>query len=286
MRRLDLGCDFLPFVHIPNTPSGKEHFGRAAIDQVAQVLDDLSTSDTDLMTASRYFAGPVLSLANAKSDGITTIAPGIVFNVGENGRMDVLDLSAGFTAQAEHNQKLQDRLFVGARVPAEMIGRVSSNKAISGVAMGLAFSPFAQVVGIARMARDPKHRLFYRFAQRLAQLQRVLPPGPDIGARTQWGNFLPADRDAVINSVTIALGAKGTPAAISTQTAVAMLVAAGLPIEDAQAEVERIHQENTAAAKNIADATGSEKLAADALGLELPTPPPVVKLPPSPGGAA
>lgn len=95
-----------------------------------------------------------------------------------------------------------------------------------------------------------------------------------------FGNFLPTNLAETVELVGAALQAH----AISTHTGVLMLVAAGLPIEDAQAEVDRIHAEATAAAKDIADATGSEQLAADWLGLDLPsantaTAPPKVDLP-------
>lgn len=272
MRRVDLGCDFLPIIHVPNTPSGKEHYGRSVIDTVAQLFDDIGQADTDVMTASRYSAGPVLGLAGAKMDtAVTTVQPGIVYGLGENGRMDVLDLSAGLDKLMEHRKELRDLLHVNGRVPAAIVGRISTNATISGVRLALEMAPFGQLVAVMRMSREPKYRLLPTFAARLAQLQGVLPVGPDIPAHIEFGNFMPNDKAATITSAAEALRAK----LISTQTAVAMLVSAGVPVDDARDEVDRIRAENTEAAADIANATGSEQLAADALGLDLPAQGPV-----------
>ena len=96
----------------------------------------------------------------------------------------------------------------------------------------------------------------------------------------KFGAFLPTDQAQTATAVAELLRAH----AISTQTAVAMLVAAGFPIADARAEVERIYAEDTEAAKNVADALNSEQAAADRLGVELPqqvVAAPVVNLPPA-----
>ena len=55
--------------------------------------------------------------------------------------------------------------------------------------------------------------------------------------------------------------------AISTETAVKMLQTAGLPIEDAVAEVERIRKESFAQAKLLVEATGDVNAARTMLGL-------------------
>lgn len=269
VRRDDLGIDFVPVVHCPNVSAAGEEWGTSAIDHVAQILDDMSLADTDASKASRFLGSPTIAMAgaNAPRPG-SVVAPGQMYGLGESGRMDVLDLSAGLTALMAHGDRLQDRFWQNAGVPSEVVGRADA-QAIAGVTLALRFAPFAQLVGVLRMNRDPKYRLVLKFAQRMAQVAQVLEPGPTPEARLQWGNFMPTDRAETIAAVTAALNAH----ALSTSTAVAMLVAAGLPIEDASDEVAKIRSENGSTARDIADATGSEQLAADWLGLEVPGPP-------------
>lgn len=134
------------------------------------------------------------------------------------------------------------------------------------------------MVGSARLPREPKYRLLPKMAQRLAQVAGALDAGPTPVARLRFGNFMPMNQSEVIGVVATALEAK----AISRQTGLRLLVAAGLPIDDAQAELDRIRADDTAAAKDLADATGSEELAAERLGLKLPTAgagDPVIELP-------
>ncbi len=283
VRDLDLAQDFLPVVHVPNTASSKEHYGRSVLSPVAQILDDLAGADTDTVQSARYLSDPTLALSGAKVAGTEAVAPGTVFGLGVDGRMDVLDLSAGLDKLMGHRGKLADRFWTNGRVPKSIAGTISAADVPSGIALALEMAPFASLIGGLRMARDPKYRLLFKFAQRMAQLQKALPEGETPVARMAWGNFLPTNRT---ETATIVAGAL-TAHAISTHTAVQMLVAAGFPIPDAAAEVERIRAEDerrAAVAKDLADATGSEQVAADWFGVDLPEAatggePPVIELP-------
>lgn len=279
VRDLDLGIDFLPVVHVPNTASSKEHFGRSVLASVAQILDDLAGADTDTVQSSRYLSDPTIFLTGAQVADGEVVAPGKVYAGGENGSMDVLDLAVGLEKLMAHRQHLQDRFWTNGRVPKSIAGVISAADVPSGVSLALEMAPFASLVGGLRMARDPKYRLLLKFAQRMAQIQGALPEGETPVARVAWGNFLPTNRAETAKLVTEALAAH----AISTHTAVAMLVAAGFPVPDASAEVDRITAEDlrrAEAAKQLADATGSEQVAADWFGVELPQP--AAGVPPTP----
>src|SRR6266550_276500 len=110
-----------------------------------------------------------------------------------------------------------------------------------------------------RVVRDRKYPLLLKFALRLAQANRVLPGGPTPAARLLLGASMPADRAAAIQEVVELLGGgsggKGRPA-ISIQTAVRMLIAAGLPIDSAEQEVERIQRAMFEQAVQLVEATG------------------------------
>ncbi|MEZ5140540.1 MAG: hypothetical protein R2711_17725, partial [Acidimicrobiales bacterium] len=134
-RPTDLLIDFLPVVHVPNTPSSGEHYGQAAIDLVAQVLDDVAQADTNTMNAAQYLGDPTIALSGASVPEGTLVLPGQVHGLGEKGSMDVLDLTAGLTALMALGDRLLDRFWVNGRVPREMVGRVDASSAVSGLAL-------------------------------------------------------------------------------------------------------------------------------------------------------
>jgi hypothetical protein len=272
--RVDLRLDFVPVVHIPDTPSSKEHFGRSVLARVLQLLDDLQATDTDTQAAAGLAAGPVIGLsgekaAPTKEGAEVKVAPGTVHNLGPNGRMDVLDLSGSVDALARLADHLLDRLFVNVQVPAELLGRVKGLE-VSGIRLALGFGPFIQLIRVLRLVRDSKYRLLLKFVQRVAQSGGLLPPGPTPTARLVFGSFIPSDLTGTVELVVNLLRVHG----ISRRTALAMLVDGGLDIGDLAEELAALEGEDFDGAKALADATGEEALAADYLGLELPEPPP------------
>lgn len=268
-RDVDLRIDFVPVVHVPNTPASRLHFGAAVLLLVAQILDELSASDTDVCAAGALAALPVIALADevGSTNKDRTVASGTVWKLGPNGRMDVLDLSTALPELRRNVDALLDRLSVNGKVPSELVGRTPDGAdALSGISRLVKLGPFRQLVEHLRLTRTPKDALLLKFVQRLAQVGEVLDPGELPHAEIVRGSYLPHDLSGVIADVASLL----TAHAISRQTGLAMLVDAGLSIEDAAAELDRISAEDTEGARNVADATGSELLAADRLGLDLP----------------
>lgn len=274
--RLDLGIDFIPVIHRPHTPTGREHYGRSLFDLAVRLFDDLARIDTLTMNAGQYLGHPTIGAAGVDPGTDAVVMPGRILKLGDNGRLDVLDLSSGIEQLMGLNERLRDRLGVNLGI-GELTGRTGSTS--SGVHLLLKLAPAITVVGNARMVREPKDSLLLKFAQRMAQVAGALEKGATPTARLRYGSFLPIDQAQTATAVAELLRAH----AISTQTAVAMLVAAGLPITDAQAEVDRIRAEDTEGAKNVADALNSEQAAADYLGIDLPTAtaPPTITLPPA-----
>ncbi len=274
--RADYGIDFLPVLHTPNTPTGKEHWGRSVIDLVVQVLDDLAGADTAAASASRYLKDPTVALEGAElPEGQAPImVPGHILT----GKLTPLDLSLGLEKLMDYRESLRDRAATNVSLPADLLGRTEDGGPESGFSRLIRWTPFAQTVGSLRMVR--KWHLFAKMAQRMAQVQGVLPAGPTPAVRLAWGSFLPTDKGETLRMVAEGLDAH----AISPQVATTLLVAAGFPIDDARAELDRIKAANTAAAREAADATGSERVAAEWLGVELDDagPAPVLDLPPVP----
>lgn len=239
VRNLDIGVDFIPVVHMPNTVSEEDHYGRSSLAEILQVLDDIAAADTDLNAASATTGTPPLALGGQQggSNEIRTYGPGTVFDVGD-GRMDVLDTSNSLDALLKYVRQLLERLAVNSRVAEAAIGRVNAAQVPSGIALALSFAPMEQMVREMRQVRDDKYPLIFKFVARFAMEVGLLTEGPLPELRLELGSFLPTDRKTVVDEV-VALFTAG---AVSTRTAVMMLHAAGLPIDDAALEVKRIDE--------------------------------------------
>lgn len=287
-RDLDLLIDFIPVLHTPNTPATREHFGTSSLMLVAQLLDDLSSNDTDLTDASELAALPLIYLAGGTTQDLLVRA-GLIVNGAADGRMDVLDLAQSIPALRELNADRLDRLSVNGQVPAELVGRATDGAdAMSGISRLIRLGPFRQLIEHLRLTRTPKRALMLKFVQRMAMVGGALDAGPVPAAQVVHGSYLPSDLSGVVEMVVSLLQAK----AISRSTALRMLVGAGLEIDDAQAELGRIEMEDVAGAVMAADATNSDLVAAKRLGIDpgllpaaaAPIAPTITVPPPDSGG--
>jgi hypothetical protein len=263
LRELDLRHDFIPVVHVPNTPASQQHFGRSVLSRVLQLLDDIADTDTDLQAAAALAGTPMVTVSGATLPAKLTVAPGAAYGLGVNGRMDSIDLSASVEALMKLIDVLLDRLSVNAQVPGELVGRVNAASVESGVSRALKLGPFRSLVAMLRLVREPKYRILLRMVQRLAQVGGYLAPGPTPEARLVFGSFLPADRKAVVDEVVALLTAK----AISRATALRLLAAAGLEIEDVAAELSRIAETDFDGANELMDAINDEDAVRHYLGV-------------------
>jgi hypothetical protein len=277
VNRRDLGIDFIPVIHIPNTVSLLEHYGRSSIATVLQILDDLASADTDLQSASATAGKPVLALQKSTMGGKQLeYRPGMVLEVGE-GKMDVLDTSKALDAIIKYVEFLLKRLSTSARIPEAVLGRVDASSVPSGVALALSFGPLETMVKEMRLVRDEKYPLLLKFAHRLALAAGGdnVPQTPDLVGRVAFGSYLPQDVAAAVDLVVkLLLPPGGARPAISLETAIAILMEAGLPIKDAIAEIERIQGRDFKGADDLLSALGDEAAVFDYLGREQPKEPP------------
>lgn len=283
LRRLDLRIDFLPVIHIPNTPASKEHFGRSLIGRVSQLLDDIQAADTDRAKASSTTGVPPIHLAGAVANGAVSVKPGQLFTTSENGKMTVLDTSAGLTALGELADGLRDLLSVNSQLSAETLGRVKASEVPSGLALIVAMATTVGLTRKMRLVRTRKYPLLHGQVQKLAMAGGALPPGPVLRAELAFGSVLPSDVAAVVERVVKLLQEHG----ISRATALRWLTDAGLDVGDLSEELDRIQHEDFEGARDLADAVNAEAPAAEYLGVELPEPPPappIVPVPPGPPG--
>lgn len=285
-RNIDLGIDFLPVIHEPNTVALLDHFGQSSIATILQILDDLANADTDLQAASSTTGTPPIALSGARQgENKPSYRPGEVWFLGENGKLSILDTSAALDALIKYIQFLLKRLSVNGRVPETLLGRTEITGNIAGITMALSFGPLETMVKEMRLVRSEKYPLLFKFAHRMTMAAGAEAPEVfDLPIELQFGSFLPDDIDTTIQNVTTLLQAK----AISLETAVLLLFNAGMPIEDAAEEVRRIQERDFAGASELLDATGDEAAVFDYLGRDQPADlgrpaPPVPTLPILPG---
>lgn len=258
VNRLDLGFDFIPVVHVPNTVSIAQHYGQSVISSVAQILDDLANADTDLSAASATTGTPPITLSGTMATAESlTYRPGTVFRVGDNGRMDVLDTSRSLDALLKYVDQLMDRLSTNGRMPAALLGRVNPSDVPSGVALALSFGPLSAMVREMRLARREKYRLLFKFAHRMAVVGGVAEdtlPREHATTDLDFGPFLPNDEAAAVQLVTNLLNAQ----AISLEQAVMILRAAGITERDLHAEILAIQSRDFEGANRLFDALGEQ----------------------------
>ena len=65
----DLEFDFIPVVHVPNTPAGGGHYGQSSLARVLQLLDDLQSADTDAQKAAATTGSPIIGLSGTATMG-------------------------------------------------------------------------------------------------------------------------------------------------------------------------------------------------------------------------
>lgn len=273
LRDLDLGIDFIPVVHIPNTVALKDHYGQSSLAKVLQLLDDIAGADTGLAEAAVTAANPTVLLEKARMAENPTWKAGEVWEVGD-GKASLLDTSRSLVALADYLATLLSRMETNSRLPAALLGRLKPSEVPSGVALALSFGPLSAMIGKMRLSRDEKYPLLLKFLWRMHRINdSANTPAEWVESSLLFGSFLPTDEQQVITSVTGLYQAD----LISRETAIKVLQAAGYEVDDIDAEVLRIQEADFVGAGELAAATGRKQDAIDYLGLEgeaLPAPEP------------
>lgn len=260
---MDLGIDFIPVVHIPNTVALQEHFGESTLSDVLQVIDDVQSVDTDLQAAAATTGTPPIAVTGMGDDTQTSYGPGTVLRTGD-GTATLLDTSASLDALLKLKDALLERLAVNSQTPESLLGRVKPNEVPSGIALTLSFTPHAGMIKRMRLVRVHKYRLLFKFLIRMSRANGVLEEGDEFVTKLKFGSFLPADAQGAMTVVTQLLEAK----AISLETAVKYLADHGYKISDWISEIERIEGRDFEGAQAILAITGNPELAAKRLGID------------------
>ena len=263
----DLGFNFIPVVHMPNTVAEQDHFGTSSLARILQVIDDIVSTDTDLQAASATTGTPPIAISGAsvpkdESGRISTYGPGTVLETGD-GNATMIDTSNSLNALLELDKHLLSRMSVNGRIPESLLGRVKPNEVPSGIALTLSFTPHSNMVKEMRLVRNVKYTLLLKFVTRMFMLSGMVQE--EFDCKLVLGSFLPADKQEASTLVTQLV--RGEKPLISLQTAVEMLIRAGFPIEDAANEIRRIMADDFEGANRLFDATGDVNLVFQRLGL-------------------
>lgn len=268
LRELELPIDFIPIVHVPNGFASVEHFGESSIAAACQIIEELTQGDTDAALAASISGTPQVAVSGTAVDDDLELKPGGVWDLGQDGKMIPMDLSAALDSLGEYVLALQERAEQVVRVPAGIVGRELKTGAETGISRAIRNYPFEQNVDRLRLAREDKNRLILKFAQRIAIAAGESTdnkPERVVGARIVYGSNLPNDLGAAADTVVKLLDA----GAISKGTGLALLEQAGLQVNDKTLELAAIRSEDPDGAVKVADATGSEAAGADWLGIDV-----------------
>ena len=266
IKELPLFIDFIPLIHIPNGFSNLEHFGRSSFAAGVQVLEQIAQADTDAAGASELAGTPQAAVSGTMVPDDLEVRSGTVWQLGDSGRMDVIDQSAALKVLLTYINELQERAERVIRVPAGVLGRDAKNEARSGVALIIENFPYEQEIQKLRLTRESKHRLLLKMVQRIAIQNDAGPSGGVVPAKVAFGSHLPSDLSSTVATVSQLLMAKG----LSRASGLRLLVEAGMDLDDAQRELDRIRSEDTEGAVAVQKATGSYEAAARYLGVEAP----------------
>ena len=258
----DMGVDFITVVHVANDVDQQQPFGRSILLLLAQILDDLSLTDSDLQANSSL----VGSSPTVTRGAVTNLpaGPGVQWNLPAGADARMLDTSHSLDALLGYDRHLLDTLARNSRIAGVLLGMVQPDKVESGYLFELGFAPTHAMVGELRLVRLMKYPLLLKMAMRLAQVAGVLPAGPTPPARLELGPYLPADKDGTVKRVTQALAAH----AMSVETAVRQLAAAGLDMGEIEDEIKRIFAEWGELAVQAVEATGDVAAGRRILGLD------------------
>ena len=257
--RLPLMVDFIPVVHVPNTVAKKNHFGWSVVIFVLQLLDDLHSVDSDVQASSDLTGNPLLFTTLMGNQ--QKVGPGAHFDGPEKATAEFLSGAEGLEALTKVRDGHLDRLATNSRITAAAQGRVDPAKIEAGIILSLTFGPLKNFVNEMRLARKDPYRILFRFIQRYMIINEVWE-GDVIDTDIAWGSYLPNDLTGIITTVTAAV--KG--GTMSLETAIRMMMEAGVPIDNIAEEIERIEKRDFEGATQLLDATGNDDEVEDYLG--------------------
>lgn len=258
INRLDTGFDEVPLFYVPNKEATNQPWGLPEGESILHALLDLRQDHADLKENTFANAFPVLYDENPpaaagppRPGGVQhrseeKYQPGRIYN---GRKLGVVDLSAGNELLLRHEEFLVGKALRNSRTSAILAGVQDAGQVPSGYAMTIAMIPTLSKTVAKRTTRRDKLGMMLKHVLRW---HRDWADPADFGHTGGWpagmwdddaafpsfGSIIPIDKAQVAQIVRDLSMADR----ISDETAVAMLMAAGFPIDDAVAEIERLRE--------------------------------------------
>lgn len=289
LNQFPLSFDFIPVVHVPNrrTSTG---YGRSSFMGLIQLFDDIAGFDGDLVDAMDMAAKPMVVVSGTQVPPDLEIEPGTIIGIGQAAEATALDTTAAAKVCLDVQETTLDRLATNSHVGRGNMGKSDSSVQLSGVAIKRMTRPYADMLASLQRPRRSKYALIIKMAMRIALQAGQIEEQPKGDQDGKYGlppgiiaHFGPYDIDDV--STTAQDVANLKTAGMSRITIARAAKAGGIDVGDPHDEAERSRREDGVHAEKVFKATGSDVLAADALGLQLPDDeaPAPSGLPPVPG---
>ena len=224
---------FVPFIIFPNLREPKQFWGVSDMKSLVPVQEELNRATTQLSRVLEISGNPIAVFQNVADARDIPIEPGTTIDLGEEGKVYLLDLlkGGGVRLHIEYIDLLFRIMHDMAEVPRSAFG--SLDRTLSGVALELDLQPLLQKVQRKRLLRTPLYEQRNRMI--LDILARYAPEevGQVSGLRHEiiWAPPLPRDQSRLIQDEIALVSA----ALHSRQTAMT-----NLGVLDPGAEVEQM----------------------------------------------
>ena len=146
---------FLPFVIFPNLREPKQFWGVSDMKSLVPVQEELNRAATQLSRVLEISGNPIAVFQNVADARDIPIEPGTTIDLGEEGKVYLLDLlkGGGVRLHIEYIDLLFRIMHDMAEVPRSAFG--SLDRTLSGVALELDLQPLLQKVQRKRLLRTP-----------------------------------------------------------------------------------------------------------------------------------
>lgn len=225
---------WLPYLVLPNNPSGAQFWGESDLDDLIDICRQINTRVSALADVLELAGWPITVLENVDSAEGITVGPGARWELPEGAKAYLLNLlkDGGVEQHTKYVEELRTALHDLAETPRTAFGE--AGRALSGTSMQVELQPLVQKV---KRKRRGLESLYRRRNAMLLDLMERFDGAPVHGLRRTvpvWPPILPSDREADTR-IGVQLVSQGIRSRRS--------VAADLGEEDPDAEMTRILEE-------------------------------------------
>jgi SPP1 Gp6-like portal protein len=225
---------WLPYLVLPNNPSAAAFWGESDLADLIDVARQMNVRLSVLADILDLSGWPIAVLENVDGSEGITVGPGAKWELPEGAKAYLLDLlqGGGVDLHIKYLAELRTALHDLAETPRTAFGE--AGRAVAGAALEVELQPLVQKV---KRKRRGLTSLYRRRNAMLLDLMERFGTAPIGGLRRTepiWPPILPSDREAEAR-----VGAQ----LVSSQIVSRRTVAAGLGVEDPDAELDQIMEE-------------------------------------------